>query len=309
LLKALSDISGVVPILPTPFNVDESIDEAGFETILAFAKKAGCTSVGLPAFGSEFYKLSGEERASILDIVFKHANGLNVIVQCNHASPKVVQALVKDAENRGASAINTALPRMMPVSEDQLFKYAFIVCSSTKLPVIIQDYNPGGTIIGLDFVKRLSDEFENFKFIKYEVPGVAPLVKEILNATREKVKVFSGWGGSYMLELIPAGIVGIMPGIPLADYFSMIWNHASSGNAKEAMKMFASISGYLYFSLQNLEIFHHAEKRLAVRRGIIKSPVVRCASIELDYFQEKYLELLLDQTCEAIEQFELKVKQ
>jgi hypothetical protein len=58
-----------------------------------------------------------------------------------------------------------------------------------------------------------------------------------------------------------------------------------------------------------LEIFHHAEKRLAVRRGIIKSPVVRCASIELDYFQEKYLELLLDQTCEAIEQFELKVKQ
>ncbi|MEO5783015.1 MAG: dihydrodipicolinate synthase family protein [Ginsengibacter sp.] len=306
--KILSDISGVVPILPTPFNTDESIDESGFETILAFAKAAGCTTVGLPAFGSEFYKLSGEERNTILDIVFKYADGLKIIVQCNHASPKVVEVLIKDAENRGASAINTALPRAMPVSESQLFKYAGIVCSSTTLPVIIQDYNPGGPIIGLDFVKRLSNEFENFKFIKYEVPGIGPLIKDILNNTHEKVKVFSGWGGSYMMEQIPAGIAGIMPGIPLADYFVKLWGMATSGNTKDAMKMFASIAAYLSFSLQNLEMFHHAEKKLAVRRGIIKSAVVRSVSIELDSFQEKYLELLLNQTCDAIEQYGLKLK-
>ena len=212
---------------PTPFNADESIDESGYENIMAFAKTAGCTSVGLPAFGSEFYKLSGEERNRILDIVFKCKNGLKIIVQCNHASPKVVQTLIREAESRGASAINSALPRMMPASENQLFKFASVACSSTTLPVIIQDYNPGGVIIGLDFVKRLSDEFENFKFIKYEVPAIGPLIKDILNATQEKVKVFSGWGGSYMLEQFSAGLAGIMPGIPLADYFVKIWDYAS----------------------------------------------------------------------------------
>jgi 4-hydroxy-tetrahydrodipicolinate synthase len=308
LVATASDIHGVIPILPTPFHADESLDETGYESILNFAKAAGCKTIGLPAFGSEFYKLSAVERSVILKIVFEQADGLNVIVQCNHTSPKVVRALVEEAEKLGATAINTALPRAMPASEEQLLKYAATVCNSTSLPVVIQDYNPGGPIIGLDFALRLSDKFENFKFIKYEVPGIGPLVTKIFEATKGKVKVISGWGGSYMLEQIPAGIAGIMPGIPLADFFVKIWDMAARGKTREAMKMFSAISGYLSFSLQNLEMFHHVEKRLAARRGIMKSFVVRSVSIELDRYQERYLELVLDETCEALEKYGLNVK-
>ena len=304
----LQDFKGVIPILPTPFNADESIDESSLETILDFAKAAGCTTVGLPAFGSEFYKLSGDERSRILDIVFKNAGDLNIIVQCNHPSPTIVQALIKDAANRGAAAINSALPRMMPVAENQLYQYASVVCRSTSLPVIIQDYNPGGAIIGIDFAKRLSDEFENFRFIKYEVPGIGPLINDILVATRHKVKVFSGWGGSYVLEQFAAGIAGFMPGIPLVDYFIKLWHHVSAGNEKTALQMFTAIAPYLAFSLQHLEMFHHVEKQLAVRRGIMHSSVVRRVSVELDTYQKQYLELILDQTCNAIVEYGFKLK-
>jgi hypothetical protein len=76
---------------------------------------------------------------------------------------------------------------------------------------------------------------------------------------------------------------------------------------KEAMDMFAAISAYLSFSLQHLEMFHHAEKRLAVRRNIIRTSVVRSVSVELDEYQEKYLELVLNQTCNAIEKYGLKI--
>ncbi len=305
---SISDINGVVPILPTPFHEDESLDESGYKTILGFAKAAGCKTVGLPAFGSEFYKLSAGERTRILKTVFEQASGLNIIVQCNHASPMIVKALVEEAESLGAAAINTALPRAMPVSEEQLFKYASLVCSSTSLPVIIQDYNPGGSVVGFNFAMRLSDKFENFGFIKYEVPGIGPLVSQLLEATHGRVKVFSGWGGSYMLEQVPAGIAGIMPGIPLADYFIKIWDAAASGNMNDAMKMFSGIASYLAFSLQHLEMFHHVEKRLAVRRGIMKSPVVRSVSIELNSYQEKYLELVLDDTCRALEEHGLTIR-
>ncbi len=304
----LYDLKGVIPILPTPFNADESIDESSFETILNFIKAAGCTTIGLPAFGSEFYKLSGDERNRILDIVFKNAGDLNIIVQCNHPSPTIVQALIKDAESRGAAAINSALPRMMPVSENQLYQYASMVCRSTTLPVIIQDYNPGGAIVGLGFAKKLSDEFENFRFIKYEVPGIGPLINDILEATRHKVKVFSGWGGSYVLEQFAAGITGIIPGIPLVDYFIKLWDHLSVGNEKTALQMFTAIAPYLGFSLQHLEMFHHVEKQLAVRRGIIHSAVVRRVTVELDRYQTAYLELILDQTCDAIVQYGFKLK-
>ena len=304
----LQDFEGVIPILPTPFNADESIDESSLETIVDFAKAAGCTTVGLPAFGSEFYKLSGDERSRILNIVFKNAGDLNIIVQCNHPSPTIVQALIKDAANRGAAAINSALPRMMPVAENQLYQYASVVCRSTTLPVIIQDYNPGGAIIGLDFAKKLSDEFENFRFIKYEVPGIGPLINDILVSTKHKVKVFSGWGGSYLLEQFTAGIAGIMPGIPLVDYFIKLWDHVSVGNEKMALQMFTAISPYLAFSLQHLEMFHHVEKQLAVRRGIMHSSVVRSVSIQLDSYQKKYLELILDRTCDAIVEYGFKLR-
>lgn len=303
----LEDINGVVPILPTPFNKDETVDILGYEKLMFFAKAAGCKSVGLPAFGSEYYKLATAERNRILDAAFEYANSLSIIVQCNHTSPEIVRILIKNAERRGATAISTLLPRRFPVSEEQLFGFASIVCSSTELPVIIQDFNPAGSVIGLDFVKRLSDKFENFKFIKFELSGVGSLIKHISEATNDKVRVFSGWGGSYMMEQIPSGIVGIMPGIPLADYFIEIWNKSSLGKTTEAMKMFSAISPYIAFSLQNLEMFHHAEKRLAVRRGIIKSAVVRSVSITLDDFQERYLESLLDQICFTIEQYGLKL--
>lgn len=302
------DIQGVVPILPTPFHSDESIDESGYERMLAFAEKAGCRAIGLPAFGSEFYKLTGGERNKILDAVFNTDTRLGIIVQCNHISPIVVTELIGDAEKRGASAINVALPRAMPVNDDQLLAFARNVCSATDLPVIIQDYNPGGSIVGLQFAKKLSDEFPNFRFIKYEVPGIGPLINDILQATSGSVKVFSGWGASYMLELVSAGIAGIMPGIPLADYFNQLWIYAVNNNRVAALKMFTSISPYLMFSLQNLELFHHAEKRLAVRRGILRSGMVRNITVSLDSYQNKYLEEILDQTCDAIAQNGLTVK-
>jgi 4-hydroxy-tetrahydrodipicolinate synthase len=304
---AAFEISGVIPILPTPFNNDESLDESGYETILGFAKKAGCKTVGLPAFGSEFYKLSPGERSRILETVFELGTGLDIIVQCNHTSPAVVKTLVAEAEKLGASAINSALPRALPVSDQHLFDFASAVCSSTGLPVIIQDYNPGGPVIGFDFAMRLSDTFDNFQYIKYEVPGIGPLISDLLEATGGKVKVISGWGGSYMLEQVPAGIAGIMPGIPLADFFIEIWSKAASGRMEESMKMFSAISPYLSFSLQNLEMFHHVEKRLAVRRGIMRTSVVRSVSIDLNKYQEKYLDLVLNETCEVLERFGFKV--
>jgi hypothetical protein len=73
------------------------------------------------------------------------------------------------------------------------------------------------------------------------------------------------------------------------------------------MKLFSAISPYLSLSLQNLEMFHHVEKRFAVRRGIMKSSVVRSVSIDLDEYQEKYLELVLDETCDVLEKYGLRV--
>ncbi len=46
---------GTVPIIPTPFCDDESIDEDALRDLIEFAIQSGVQAVCLPAYASEFY--------------------------------------------------------------------------------------------------------------------------------------------------------------------------------------------------------------------------------------------------------------
>ncbi len=295
-------IRGVVPILPTAFHPDERVDFDRVPALVEFAIQAGAAAIGLPAFGSEFYKLDGGERKEIIARAIAAAGKrIPVIVQCNHTSAQVAAAMAKEAEAMGADAINTAIPRAFPASEGELLAHARRICESVSIPVILQDWNPGGPTIGLEFVTGLAAQCENFSAVKYEEPGIGPLIRAIAQATSGRVGTYTGWGGSFMMELIPAGSLGIMPGLPLVDYFNKIWDDLVNDRLSEAHRWFARIAPYIAFSLQNLEQFHHVEKALLVRRGLLAEPVVRSVTVCLNADAQRYLELLLDETCAAIE--------
>src|SRR5260370_12623534 len=59
-------IDGVVPIIPSPFHSDESIDFAGFAPLVDFAVAGRCNAICLPAYASEYYKLSDDERIEVV---------------------------------------------------------------------------------------------------------------------------------------------------------------------------------------------------------------------------------------------------
>ena len=84
---------------------------------------------------------------------------------------------------------------------------------------------------------------------------------------RGEVGVLTGWGGLYMLELIPAGICGLMPGLGLADLLNRIFWLAKEGDTDQAFHFFEKITPLLFFSLQHLELYHYCEKRLLQARG------------------------------------------
>jgi len=43
-----------------------------------------------------------------------------------------------------------------------------------------------------------------------------------MEATDGEVGVLEGWGGVYMLDLIPAGICGVMPGLGVSDLLALV---------------------------------------------------------------------------------------
>src|SRR5690606_28033748 len=118
--------------------------------------------------------------------------------------------------------------------------------------------------VGADFCRDLLDRCPNFRYIKLEEPLMGAKVTAIREATGDQVGVLEGWGGLYMLELFDQGICGIMPGLALTDVLAQVWRSAEQARLDEAMDLFERVLPQIMFSLQNMELFHHLEKRLLV---------------------------------------------
>jgi hypothetical protein len=75
-------IDGIVSVIPTPFTPAEEIDWAALRSLLDFAAGADLSGVSLPAYASEFYKLSEAERREVIVVAVDHLrNKLPVMAQ------------------------------------------------------------------------------------------------------------------------------------------------------------------------------------------------------------------------------------
>jgi 2-keto-3-deoxy-L-arabinonate dehydratase len=294
-------VNGIVPIIPTPFTSQEQIDWSSLRGMVDFACATGACAICLPAYGSEFYKLSEAERLRVVAEAVQQANGrIPVFAQVNFVSATQAAASSLEAQKLGASAIAAAVPRLFALGESDLYRYFDRILSAIDIPLLIQDFNPSGPTITPRFIADLHRAHPHFQWVKLEEPMMAPKVAAILEATDASVGVLEGWGGMYMLDLIPAGICGVVPGLAIADLLGKVFHLANNGDTAKAYEIFQGVLPQIVFSLQHLELFHHAEKGLLRARGVLPGTVVRQPTLGLDrhledriiYFNDQILRLL-----------------
>jgi dihydrodipicolinate synthase/N-acetylneuraminate lyase len=286
-------IDGIVPIIPTPFFADDRPDWESLRGLIDFAHAAGNCAICLPAYASEFYKLSEGERRDAVGKAVEYAAGrIPVIAQVNFMTPRMVVESAAVAAENGATALSSAVPRLIPLGEKDLFRYFADILKSVDLPFIIQDFNPGGSTLSSTCVANLNSAFPHFRYLKLEEPMMAARVREINDASDGKVGVLEGWGGMHMLELIRAGIAGVMPGLGVSDVLARSYRQAKDNDYDSAYESFMHVCPQIVFSLQSLELLHHAEKRLLKARGILQNAFVREARIELREDDAKHIEFL-----------------
>jgi 4-hydroxy-tetrahydrodipicolinate synthase len=203
-------------------------------------------------------------------------------------------------ERAGASAISVAVPRLFNLPERDLLRYFDRILDSIGIPLLIQDFNPGGTTVSLDFLQQLRRQHQHFRYLKLEEPLMSDRVRAIIDGTNGEVGVLEGWGGVYMIELFKAGIVGIMPGLAVADVLQLVWNRERQGDHDGAYSAFVGVLPQINYSLQNIEFFHHAEKALLAARGVLPNAIVRDATLtvgdndraHIDFLNRRVLEWL-----------------
>jgi len=289
-----NDLFGVVPIVPTPFREDEEIDEDALRRLIDFAIAGGIKAVCLPAYASEFYKLSDDEKLRVVKIAVEHAAGrIKIVAQSNSPSLKIAIRLAQANVKAGADVVSLAVPRIFGLPEDSIREYlSGFLLSIPTTPVLIQDFNPGGSSISVGFIKALMEKHSNFKYLKLEEPLCAPKFADIIKTTGGKVGLFEGWGGLYMLELTPLGIAGVMPGLAVADILQKVFVLRKEGKNDEAFDLFEKVMPQIFFSLQNMELFHYAEKELLIARGVLTNSVARKAAYIPDPSSVKYIKEL-----------------
>ena len=302
MLNNKKELSGVVPIIPTPFTENEDIDEDALKGLVDFAISGGIQAACLPAYASEFYKLTDEEKLRVVKIAVQHSAGrMQIVAQSNHPSLKVAINLAKANVNAGADIISLAVPRIFGLPENSLKEYlSGFIKSIPNIPVLIQDFNPGGSSISVSFIKELMNEHENFKYLKLEEPLCAPKFEEIIKTTEGKIGLFEGWGGLYMLELIPVGIAGVMPGLAVADILQKVFTYRRNNEHSKAFNLFEKVMPQIFFALQNMELFHYAEKELLIARGVLPNSVARKAAYKPDASTAVYIKELNERVIEII---------
>ncbi len=142
------------------------------------------------------------------------------------------------------------------------------------------------------FVAELHRAHPHLRYVKLEEPLMAEKVAAILQKTSGTVGVLEGWGGMFMLELIPAGICGVMSGLGISDILARVFRLAKNGDRDHAYELFQGVLPQIVFCLQNLELYHHAEKLLLEARGIISRSIVRQASRTLLENEAKHIRFL-----------------
>src|SRR5215472_5381724 len=77
-------LNGIVPIVPTPFTVEERIDWPSLRRLVDFACATGACAMCLPADASEFCKLYESERVQLVAEAMRQPAGrLPVLAQAN----------------------------------------------------------------------------------------------------------------------------------------------------------------------------------------------------------------------------------
>jgi 4-hydroxy-tetrahydrodipicolinate synthase len=295
-------IDGVVPVIPIPFNPDETIDEPSLRKTVDFVAAKKMAAMCLPAYGSEFYKLTEAERERVIGTAIEvNAGRIPVVAQANHGSSKIAAELAKRYEAMDADVISFAMPRQFCTTDADLLSYAGRIADAVSCPILIQDFNPGGPTIGAEFIHTLHGRHPNFLYAKLEEPMIIEKLVRIRDQVGDSVGILEGWGGYYMLEAIPVGICGLMPGVPICDLLDRVYKAHRAQDSERAYDLFGSLLPFINFTLQDFEVFLQVEKRLLVRRGLFAHPTCRSLTYSPSPAMVAHIEFLIEQIVRVME--------
>lgn len=278
-------VTGVCPVLETPFSDAGEVDTQGFGKVVNHVASCGVTSVMFPGFASEFHKLADTERDALIEVLVRRVAGTSVtavISVPDHATHLAV-ARARRAVELGAQAVNVLPPHFLgPAPAAVRAHLAAVLAAIAPVAVIVQ-YSPAqtGTAMSAQVLAELAAQHPNLRQVKVESqpPG------ELISALKQQAPQLStviGYAGLQLPDALRRGVVGVQPGCSFVELYLEIWRRWTNGNIPGAEALHTRALPYLAYWMQSVELIVAAEKMISQRRGLIKSAHCRTPAHCLD---------------------------
>jgi len=297
---ATASVAGVLPVIQTPFNEDESIDFGALAHEVEWAIQQGVDGLTV-AMVSEYLRLSDDERIAVGRATVEAAAGLPVIVSVGAESTAAARALAIRAEEAGAAALMAIPPIAARALDDETERYYEDLLAAVELPIIVQDASSYvGAPLPISMQASLLDRHGPRVMFKPEAEPIGPRLTALREGTNGEAKVFEGTGGIALIDSYRRGVVGTMPAVDVCWALVALWRALVAGEEDAAYRISGPLAAMVAMQ-SSLDAYVAIEKHLLVRQGVLPNEVRRGpVDFDLDAESRAEIDRLLDRLRAAV---------
>lgn len=291
-------IKGVIPVAPTPFHADGTLDLEGQRRVIDCIVDQGVDAICILANYSEQFVLTDDERAELMQVCIEQTAGrVPVIVTCSHFSTDIVQKRCRDAAAMGAAMIMLMPPfhgATMQASEQGIYEHFARAAEAAQIPIMVQDAPLSGVNMRVEFLTRLARDLPLVRHFKIETPMAAAKLRSLIDQGGDVIEgPFDGEESITLMADLHAGATGTMCSALLPDLILDVVNGFMKGDKSAAAQEYAHLLPLINF--ENRQCGFRASKTVMKEGGVIRSDHVRHPVNPLDRAtQDQLLDLARD---------------
>lgn len=293
--------SGVIPILPTPFHDDESLDLESWQRLLEFMMALGVDGVTVLGVLGESNRLHDEERHTLIETaVTVVRRRIPIIVGTSASGTRTAVYLSRMAQDLGADAVMVTPAKEAVPAEDRIVELYREIARQISIPIVLQDH-PASTEVHMaaSLILRIVQSVAAIACVKEEAVPTAPKIRLLRDGMTERtVPILSGLGGLYAPFDLLAGCEGFNTGFAFPEVMQALVAAARQNDWPKVHEIYSKFAALIVYEQQPGVAIR---KEVLRRRGLLTSARVRHPGANISPAASAQLDMLLTGTLPGVD--------
>ena len=269
-------LTGIMPVAPTPFLDDETLDVDGVRRVADFLVDCEVDGLCILANYSEQFSLTDDEREAVASTTLTQVDGrVPVCVTTSHLSTRIAVQRSRRAEQLGAAMVMLMPPffgATLKIDEAGVYDFFAAVCSAVTIDVMIQDAPMSTTGLSVPLLARLARDFDNLRYVKIEMPRTADKLRALAEVAGDTLPgLFDGEEGVTLMHDLAAGAVGTMSSAVIPERLGTATRAYLAGDTEGAQREWEDVLPRVHF--ENRRCGLSAAKVLVIASAWTRAPI------------------------------------